>query len=62
MRGSAGNSLTLLWLHKGTQGIEQATMRDKQNLVVEQAKWRSRGPISKFHNIIAYIRATSQRR
>ena len=22
MRGSAGNSLTLLWLHKGTQGMK----------------------------------------
>ena len=41
---------------------EQATMRDEQNLVVEQAKWRSRGPIGKFHNVVAYIRATSQRR
>ena len=41
---------------------EQATMRDEQNLVVEQAKWRSRGPIGKFHNVVVYIRAISQRR
>jgi len=30
--------------------------------VREQVKWRSRGPIGKFHNIIVHIRATPQRR
>jgi hypothetical protein len=32
------------------------------DLVREQAKWRSRGPVGKFHNIVVYIRATPQRR
>ena len=41
---------------------EQATARDERNLAVEQAKWRSRGAIDKFHNVVAYIRATSQHR
>ena len=41
---------------------EQATIRDELNLPREQAKWRSRGPVGKFHNIVAYIRATPQRR
>ncbi|KAL2418216.1 hypothetical protein ABEF95_004870 [Exophiala dermatitidis] len=41
---------------------EQATLRDEQLLAQEQAKWRSRGPIGKFHNIVVYIRRSPQRR
>ena len=41
---------------------EQAIAKDEQYLATEQARWRSKGPIGKFHNIVAYIRATSQRR
>lgn len=41
---------------------EHRAARDEQYLVAQQAKWRSQGPVGKFHNIVAYIRATSQRR
>ena len=41
---------------------EHRAARDEQYLAVQQAKWRSQGPVGKFHNIVAYIRATSQRR
>jgi hypothetical protein len=41
---------------------EQATVRDETNLAAEQAKWRTKGPIGKFHNIVAFIRALPQRR
>ena len=32
------------------------------DLIREQQKWRSRGPVGKLHNIVVYIRATTQRR
>ena len=38
---------------------ERATARDERYLAAEQVKWRSRGPVGKFHNIVAYIRASS---
>jgi hypothetical protein len=41
---------------------ERRANRDEQQLAREQALWRSRGPIGKFHNIVAYIRASPQRR
>lgn len=42
--------------------IEQQTARDWHQLAVEQAKWRQKGPIGKFHNVIKWIRGSSQRR
>jgi hypothetical protein len=36
--------------------------QDELNLAVEQEEWRSRGPIGKFHNIVVFIRGSSQRR
>jgi hypothetical protein len=41
---------------------ERATTRDQANLAAEQAKWRIKGPIGKFHNIVTFIRASPQRR
>jgi hypothetical protein len=36
--------------------------QDELDLAREQEEWRSRGPVGKFHNIVVFIRATSQRR
>ena len=41
---------------------EQAAIRDEKELADLQAKWRKRGPVGKFHNVVAYIRAFPQRR
>ena len=38
MRGSAGNSLTLLWLHKGTQGIKARTLPKSVKLAPKAPK------------------------
>lgn len=42
--------------------VEEAVARDEHLLPREQAKWRSKGPIGKFHNIVAHIRRSPQRR
>lgn len=36
--------------------------QEELNLAEEQAQWRSRGPIGKYHNIVVFIRASPQRR
>lgn len=41
---------------------ERATARDRANLTAEQVKWRLKGPVGKFHNIVVFIRASPQRR
>jgi hypothetical protein len=41
---------------------ELQTARDWRQLAIEQAKWRQKGPIGKFHNVIKWIRSSSQRR
>jgi hypothetical protein len=36
--------------------------QDELDLAVEQEQWRSRGPVGKYHNIVVFIRGSSQRR
>ena len=36
--------------------------QEELNLAKEQEEWRLRGPVGKYHNIVVFIRATSQRR
>ena len=44
------------------ESVEEGAIRDKQQLMREQRIWRSKGAFGKFHNLVKYIRATSQRR
>jgi hypothetical protein len=50
------DEVTLAALRDARRGQEEL------NLAEEQAKWRSRGPIGKYHNIVVFIRASPQRR
>src|SRR5262249_8003097 len=41
---------------------EQRVRQDEEDLAARQDRWRGRGPVGKFHNIVAFIRASPQRR
>lgn len=37
-------------------------VRNDDILRRQQARWRAKGPVGKFHNLVVYIRASPQRR
>ena len=38
--------------------VEQRVGQEEEDLAARQARWRTRGPVGKFHNIVAFIRGS----
>jgi hypothetical protein len=44
------------------EAIAEQRVGNAQQLATQQRRWRERGPVGKFHNVVAFIRASPQRR
>jgi hypothetical protein len=51
-----------LWKDSDSFKAEISSQDDLSKLEKAQALWRTKGPIGKFHNTYAHIRASPQRR